>query len=94
MEKYFSKNCPQFGHAHSKFFFSPVLNQKRLKNIGMKMRQIKSLPRAPTSLRPALGLLGDRKFIPEHHGSIFLKNVLIYIESWTVLEFSDPQFKL
>jgi len=58
------------------------------------MRQINSLSRAPTSLRPALGLLGDRKFIPEHHGSIFLKNILIYIENWTVLEFADPQFEL
>jgi hypothetical protein len=52
--KNLSENNPQFGHAFSKIFSSPVLGRKSLKNIGLKWRRIIRLPGASTSLRPAL----------------------------------------
>jgi hypothetical protein len=47
----FSENYyPQFGHAPSKIFTSPVLGRRMLKNISLKGRQIHSLPGAPAFL--------------------------------------------
>ena len=49
-----SENIPQFGHAPSELFASPILGRKSLENIGLKGRRIIKLLETPTCLGPAL----------------------------------------
>jgi hypothetical protein len=49
-----SEIYPKLWHASAKMFASPVLGRKSLKNIGLKGRQIISLPGKLTRLGPAL----------------------------------------
>ena len=44
MRRDFSENYLQFGHALSKILASPILDRKKLKNIGFEGRQIINLP--------------------------------------------------
>jgi hypothetical protein len=51
---FFSRNYLKFGQTPSKIFSISVLDRKIVKNIGLKGRNITSLPGAPKGLGPAL----------------------------------------
>ena len=64
-----SENIPQFGHAPSELFASPLLGRKSLKNIGLKGRRIINLPGAPTCLGLALFVRRRLVFVYRRFGT-------------------------
>ena len=63
------ENIPQFGHAPSELFASPLLGRKSLKNIGLKGRRIINLPGAPTCLGLALFVRRRLVFVYRRFGT-------------------------
>jgi len=64
-----SENIPQFGHAPSELFSSPILGRKNLKNVGLKRRRIINLSGAPTGLGPALVVRRGFVFVYRRFGT-------------------------
>jgi len=85
-----SENIPQFGHAPSELFASPVLGRKSLKNVGLKGRRIINLPGAPTCLGlPWLCDVGWYLFTDVSGQSKGNCSTLETWDGWTVSQFGN-----